>query len=187
MKLREHEHAFNEWIADGKRFWKAMSTIGGVLAVILTLSIAYSCVSEAPAQSEKPVSGGLDCRVCHSKHAAMTEYFRKAGSITPEAMAEAVLATKSPRLLAAVAKVETGGNPHIRRGGRKGMHAGAFQVNSKIHGRVSMDPVKQALQAEAILSELTETMPVKRALSIYGGDPSSRYHKTILAELVRVP
>ena len=134
-----------------------------------------------------PVIVQLDCQACHSRKAAMVEFFRKAGSQTPEQMAEAVLATKSPRLLAAVAKVESGGNPHIRKGGYKGRHAGAFQVNGRIHGRVSHDPVQQALQAESILSELTETMPIKQALSVYGGDSSSRYQRQVLAELVRVP
>lgn len=131
------------------------------------------------------------CGMCHgnktNNKAAMVKYFKDSGSKSPEKMAAAVLATQSPRLLAAIAKVETGGNPHIRKGGYKGRHAGAFQVNSRIHGRVSHDPIKQAKQAEAILTELTETMPIRKALSVYGGDSSSRYQRTVLAELVRVP
>lgn len=127
------------------------------------------------------------CTMCHNNKAAMVKYFKESGSKSPEKMAAAVLATQSPRLLAAIAKVETGGNPHIRKGGYKGRHAGAFQVNSRIHGRVSHDPVKQAKQAEAILTELTDTMPIRKALSVYGGDSTSRYQRTVLAELVRVP
>ena len=127
----------------------------------------------------------INCAVCHSRKQSFTAYFERNGSKTPEQMAEAVLATKSPRLLAAIAKVESNGNATAKHKVSKAK--GAFQVKERFWGKVSKDPVEQALQAEAILTELTETMPIKKALNVYGGDSKGRYAKTVLAELMEVP
>ena len=135
----------------------------------------------------------LDCSACHNpqfqKQSNMAEYFKKKGSKTPEEMAYAVLKTRSPRLLAAMATVESKGTPSIRRTGYRKSHDGAFQVNPKHWGEVSTDPIKQALQAEAILEELVkETGNIKSALNQYGGDKTRKvYARNILTELVEVP
>jgi hypothetical protein len=149
--------------------------------IVLTTGIT---IKQCTKLSDKPQ---LDCQQCHSRKQAMTEYFRKNGSRSPEQMAEAVLNTKSPRLLAAIAKVETGGNPHIRNTGYKKRHSGAFQVNPKYWGNVPYNPAEQALQSERILAELTNDYPLRKALSVYGGDSTDRYQRTVLAELQRVP
>lgn len=135
-----------------------------------------------------PSNGQLDCQKCHSrelqKQDKLSEYFRKNGSRTPEEMANAVLKTKSPRLLAAIAVKETGGNPSTRATGYKKRHHGAFQVNPKHWGAVSSDPVKQAKQSEAILTELVqEKGGIVKGLNAYGGDSQGKYAKMILAEL----
>jgi hypothetical protein len=85
--------------------------------------------------------------------------------------------------------VESGGNSHIRNTGYKKRHNGAFQVNSKLHGRVSPDPVEQARQAEAILIDLTKTYPsdIHKVLNSYGGDTRGKYAITVLNELTEVP
>lgn len=159
---------------------RAIILIFGVALGMIVISAARSC-------EPKPETGQLDCGECHNRQAAMTQYFKKNGSKTPEQMALAVLSTKNPRLMAAIAKVESNGNPQIRRAGYKKRHDGAFQVNGRIHGRVSHDVVEQALQSERILTELTAEYGIKKALSVYGGDSTSRYQKTVLAELVNVP
>lgn len=155
----------------------------GVSIGIILLAVAKSCDAV-----NKPVSVQLDCRDCHNRKAAMIQYFRKSGSKTPEMMAEAVLATKSPRLLAAIAVKGEKNTPYtVRNGGWKKRHAGSWQVSKKHWGEVPKDPVGQALQAEEILAELTSTMPIEKALSVYGGDSTSRYQRRVLAELVNVP
>lgn len=153
----------------------------GVLLTVGLLAVIHACE-----QKPKPVSGEVRCYDCHRRQ-AFTQYFKKAGSSQPERMADAVLNTNTPRLLAAISKVESGGNPHIRRAGYKKRHDGAFQVNPRHWGKVPHDAVDQALQAEAIIVELTATMPIEKALSLYGGDSTSRYQKRVLAELTRVP
>ena len=133
----------------------------------------------------KPPTPLRDCSSCHNK---FTSYFQKNGSKSPEEMAYAILRTKSPRLLASVAVIESGGNPSVRRSGYKKRHDGAFQVNGKYHGIVSHNPVEQALQAERILEELTnEKKSIRTALNAYGGDSQGKYADKILAELSRVP
>lgn len=105
-------------------------------------------------------------------------------------MAHAVLTTKSPRLMSAIAKVESNGNPSLRRTGYKHKHSGAFQVNPKHWGEVSHDAIEQALQAENILEVLVKEHNgnIKKALNAYGGDRTRRtYAKNILAELENVP
>ena len=158
--------------------WCALITAVVCLAFFVTL--VKSCEVK---------SRGLACRECHiSTQKKLTEYFKSKGSKTPEEMAEAVLSTKSPRLMAAVAVVETKGTPGVRKGGYKKRHAGAFQVNARHWGRVSKDPVEQALQAEAVLTELVEEKgSIVAGLNYYGGSTKGTYARTVLAELTEVP
>ena len=86
-------------------------------------------------------------------------FFKKHNSPVPEQMAMAVTATKRPALMAAIAVVESNGDPKAV--GDKGKSKGAFQVQEKHWGEVSSDPVKQALHAERILEELLSS---RRAL-----------------------
>lgn len=126
------------------------------------------------------------CFQCHQRD-MMSKYFKRNGSKSPEVMADAVLKTRSPRLLAAIAKIESSGNHNVRNTGYKRRHSGAFQVSAKDWGRVSHDPAEQALQAERILEELTTTMSIKKALATYGGDSTDKYGRKVLAEMRRVP
>jgi hypothetical protein len=132
----------------------------------------------------------LDCRECHRK-VAMTRYFERRGNPTPEAMAEAVLATKSPRLMAAIAVKGEKNTPYwIRNGGYKKRHAGAWQMSKahkKTYGEVPYDPIGQALQAERYLSDAASEKNIKEALNEFGGDSQGHYANTVLSELVNVP
>lgn len=156
-------------------------SVGFMVCLLIMLGIDYF------KGSLNKFRGSLDCNKCHSHKAALTNYFKKNGSKTPEEMANALLKTRSPRLLSAIAKVETGGNPTVMRSGFRKQHDGAFQVNPKYWGKVPKDAVGQALQAETILQELVDEYPIKTALSKYGGDSTSKYQKRVLAELTRVP
>lgn len=132
----------------------------------------------------------LDCRECH-KRVAFSRYFESKGNPTPEQMAEAVLSTKSPRLLAAIATKGEHNSPFwVRKGGYKGRHAGAWQMskgNEKAYGPVPYDAVGQALQAEKLLVDLTNEMPIEKALNQYGGDSTNKYSNRVLAEIINVP
>lgn len=138
--------------------------------------------------------GQLDCSKCHSselsKKQRMVSYFIRKGSPEPEKMADAVLQTHNPRLLASIAVRETRGDHTVRRTGYRKQHDGAFQVNPRYWGKVSKDPIEQALQAESILVELQETHQgdLRKALNAYGGDTTKRmYAYNVLKELQEVP
>jgi hypothetical protein len=149
----------------------------GILCTLLALMVVRSC-HNVPIPLR-------DCTACHNK---FTSYFQGKGSKNPEVMANAILKTRSPRLMASIASVESGGNPTIRRAGYKNRHDGAFQVNPRYHGAVSHNAVEQALQAERILEELTgEKNNIRLALNAYGGDTKGHYANKVLAELTKVP
>ena len=80
------------------------------------------------------------------------DFFVKHKSPEPEAMAVAVSHTKNPKLMAAIAVVESNANPKAI--GDKGASKGAFQVQEKHWSRVKDDALTQALQSEKILHEL---------------------------------
>ena len=142
---------------------------------------AFKACTKEPEPVQRP------CQACHTRVMVMANYFKKAGSKSPEQLAVAVLGTNNPRLLAAIAVVETGGN-NVKNTGYKKRHQGVYQVNPRHWGVVdSKDIAKQSLQAERILTELTDTMPIKKALSQYGGDTTDKYQRKVLAELVKVP
>ena len=181
-------NGINPYYRRHDRHMNAIATVGLIGIGMMVGMVAITALKAWDKPERIVITSNINpCGTCHSHKVALVKYFDKAGSKTPEHMAEAVLATKSPRLLAAIAKVETGGNTYVRGGGYKKRHDGAFQVNPKHWGKVPYDAVGQALQAEKILTELTEEMPIKKALNQYGGDSKGRYAKTILAELSRVP
>jgi hypothetical protein len=132
-------------------------------------------------------------------HATLTDkewkmkmYFVERKNKTPEEMALAVLHTKNPRLLAAMNVAGEKNSPiSSKKGGYKGAHKGAWQVNEQMHkkryGKVPEHGIGQALQAERLLTDLTGSMPIEKALDTYGGDSRGHYSKRVLAELVKVP
>jgi len=121
------------------------------------------------------------------QQAALTDYFRRAGSPHPERMATAVLETDKPRLLSAIAKVESGGKETAYN--KKSRAKGAFQVKERHWGKVRPSAVEQALQADRILNDLYDEKDgnLRKALNAYGGDTKGRYAKMVLAELQQVP
>jgi hypothetical protein len=158
-----------------------------ILATIGFATIGFAFICKVTYRHFYPKPFHNPCNQCHGLAVKMTEYFKKNGSRNPEEMAYAVLNTSSPRLLAAIAVKESNANSSVRRSGYKNRHDGAFQVNGKHWGKVSTHAVEQALQAENILKDLTTEMPIKKALSQYGGDSTEKYQRKILAELPRVP
>lgn len=112
-------------------------------------------------------------------------FFTAHGSPVPSVMASAVLQTKNPNLLAAVAVKESTGTPWAV--GDSGKSHGAFQVQEKHWGEVPSDAVDQALQAEKILEELVRASRgrLRQGLARYNGgrNPppvSHRYAMSVL-------
>jgi len=160
------------------------------IAIVFITIISGYCIaakSDKPEEAQKPHI--VYYRSYLDNHRDFTLYFLKSGSKTPQQMAEAVLHTKSPRLLAAMATKETNGNHAVRNTGYKKRHHGAWQVNPKYWGKVSNSPVEQAKQAETILEDLAKVSnnDINSILAKYGGDSTNSYAKKILAELVNVP
>lgn len=180
-----------------KRLNNQFTELGLLLLVLLIISIGSvlilmrNCSPEPqPMGHPKPTVMKADClsSECHSRKMAMTNYFEKAGNPHPEEMADAVLATKKPKLLAAIAVKGEFNTPYtVRKAGWKRRHSGAWQVSEQDWGKVPYSPKEQALQAENILDELTDTRPLKQALNKYGGDSTDAYSQRVLAELQRVP
>jgi len=86
---------------------------------------------------------------------AFIEFFGKHGSKSSEEMAVAVVKTKRPALMAAIAVVESNGDPKAV--GDSGASKGAWQVQEKHWGQVHTTASEQALQAEKILEELVQS------------------------------
>lgn len=128
------------------------------------------------------------CTQCHNRMMSMIQYFERLKNPHPVLMAEAVLATKRPKLLAAIAVKGEKNTPFkVRKGGYKKAHAGAWQANEKYWGKVPNTPIGQALHADSILDDLTKENPLNKAISIYGGDSTDKYWKIVSAELTKVP
>jgi len=133
----------------------------------------------------------LKLKHCHKTGMSIEQlkyqaYFHKAGNKHSEVMAKAVLATKQPELMAAIAVKGEKNTPYTsRRGGYKKRHAGAWQQNEKYWGKIPHDALSQAIKAEKDLAGLVaETGDLKKALNVWGGDKTKKvYAKNILAEL----
>ena len=115
-------------------------------------------------------------------------YFKAWNSPAPEAMAHAVLQTKRPALMAAIAVKESNATPWAV--GDSGRSKGAFQVQEQHWGDVPFDPVGQALQAERILEDIMRDDrkgKLRQVLARYngGGKPpkvSYRYADAVILQ-----
>ena len=166
--------------------WMILTGLSGIFLILVSI--------KACEPQPEPVAAQQPCHACHSQSnevKKLSGYFKANGSPVPKEMANAVLSTKQPKLLAAVAVVESGGNPSIRRSGYRKAHDGAFQVNPRHWGRVPRDAKGQAQQADRILAELLETKATTvEALNYYGGESNKEgglYAHIVLNELRNVP
>ena len=159
----------------------------GGLGLIIAMMVV-SCVKgldktiELEEQKNAPLRQERE-RIMRGDHLA--DAFQTAGSPDPHLMATACRTTKNPKLMAAVAIVESNGTPHAV--GRSG-ERGAWQVIPKVWGSVPKSADGQARQAERILDELVAASPrrsLRCALARYnGGDKpkavSYRYADKVL-------
>lgn len=130
------------------KFERSMkSSIFTVLALTLT-GIGLCLLADCSKEIEPVVAKSHYTE----KEQSFIEFFQKHGSKVPEEMAVAVVKTKRPALMAAIAVKESNGNPDAI--GDNGDSHGAFQVQPKHWGQVPTTATEQALQAERILDEL---------------------------------
>lgn len=120
-----------------------------------------------------------------SQYDLYSTYFQAHKSPVPNLMTSAVLQTKRPAIMAAIAVVESNGTPWAV--GDNGKSRGAFQVQERYWGAVPVDPVEQALQAERILEELLKSRGRLRcAITAYNGaGPAARAYERRVARLER--
>lgn len=131
-----------------------------MLVILLFGGLALTCTKQA---TKKPDT------VVQDTHLQLTNAFHKHQSPVPAHMAEACSRTSNPKLLAAVAIVESNGTPWAR--GKAG-EKGAFQVIASDWGEVSDNPIEQAAQADDILAALVERRGSLRCgLASYNGGP----------------
>jgi hypothetical protein len=163
--------------------WKSTACLV-LLFLIFIILAGYDWVSKEPKIEFKKSHGEIKPTI---REIQMAEYFRRKGSPVPQKMAQAVLATSKPRLMASIAVRESGGDPKAV--GDGGKSKGAFQVQ-KHWGIVSKNVVEQALQSERVIDELIIASGgnLKVALNKYGGDRTRKvYAKNILQEMNKIP
>ena len=112
-----------------------------IISALLFCFLLYKCAEVKPYQPTL------------THHDTLQTFFTFHGSPTPSIMASAVLQTKNPNLMAAIAVRESNGTPWAV--GDGGKSKGAFQVQEKYWGKVSPNVLDQAIQAEKILEELS--------------------------------
>jgi hypothetical protein len=116
----------------------------------------------------------------------LATFYASQGSPEPALMAQATAKTKRPRLMAAVAAVESNGNPHAI--GKIG-EVTAWQLREELHGTAGNTVDDHARKAEQILEQLLKESDgnFRRALSAYNGDRTGRYAAKVLRKLKEVP
>lgn len=175
--------------------WERVTTKKGyrVLAVIALIVWAHSLTMEQPKIERGNFKTSylgywvLFDQKLTSLSGRLQRYFVMTGSPSPNAMTQAVVATKRPELSASMAKVESRGNPKAV--GDHGKSRGAWQVQARHWGKVSENPRRQAQQNEWILDELQDkgrSLPV--AVKHYNGTGKSaeRYVKDVTRETLEI-
>ena len=115
----------------------------------------------------------------------LAEFFERQGSPAPVEMGKAVAKRKRPRLLAAVAAVESNGNPAAV--GKAG-EVTAWQIIEKEWGSAGVTTEAHSKKAEDILEELIRQNNgnLRAALSAYNGDRSGRYAAKVMKKVSEV-
>ena len=164
----ERWSAYQSWytVPEEKKSEQALPLKTAVRLLVLLFSgmLLYKCLAVHPVTPATPTL---------THHDTLQTFFKAHGSPVPSVMASAVLQTRNPNLMAAIAVKESNGTPWAV--GDGGKSRGAFQVQSRFHGKVSGDPAKQALQAEKILEELVRASKgrFRRGLALYNGGHSA--------------
>lgn len=112
-----------------KRNDKSLWFLYGASFVCLLMIFAHSCAYNEPEPVLKKSHAATPPSM---RQIQMAEYFRRKGSPIPQKMAEAVLKTTKPRLMASIAIRESCGDPKAT--GDGGKSKGAFSSSEKTLG-----------------------------------------------------
>lgn len=190
--LIDEDTYYNRHNQNSDAFTKISLICIGILIGMALLAVIRSCDKDP-----EPIVTRNNCIKCHSKEykkkQEMVAYFVKAGSKSPEQMAEAVLKTKNPRLLAALHVGGEKNTPHTSmKTGYKNRYSGAWQT-SKHWGKITKNTTitEQALIAEfALKAHVDDEKSIIKGLNAYGGESNrvtGNYAYNVLAELTKVP
>lgn len=158
MGNRYQQPCSTDWSAEEK---EQDRTILRPLAVFFGIAISLSALTHGCIDSADKTAA-ISQRAAAAASPALTSeqeeyrrFFAQHGSPAPVEMAKAVTVAKHHNrpVLASMAVVESNATPWAV--GDGGDSIGAWQIQPKHHGKVSSDPVKQALKAERILEDLT--------------------------------
>lgn len=149
----------NKLVEERSPMYMAIMTVGVVAALGISLTLLTKC------QEPRTV---YTSHITEQQH-TLAGVFKNNGSKQPLEMAIAVSKTKRPKLMTAIAIVESNGNPTAV--GDSGASKGAFQVQAKHWGAVPTTALEQATQAERILDELivANRGRLRQALAEYNG------------------
>jgi len=184
---------------EDRKYFKAQALAFILLMLMIaTIVMCQWSLSEAKVESPPAISmqqqtlEKLRLSIDHEAIAArqaIIDYLKKSGSRSPIDMTYAIFKTKRPKLMLAMAVVESDGNYTVRNGGYKNMHHGAWQVNPKWWGEVPDKVDLQALQAEHIIDTYLEQTggDLIKALNKYGGCSKGKYASSIMNEMKNVP
>lgn len=138
-----------------------------------------------------PTKPQKQCIECHNRKNAMVDYLKRNKVKSPQEMAEALLATRNGRILAALHVRGEKKTPHTAmKTGYKNRYSGAFQTHES-WGKITKNTsiAEQALIAEvALTTHVTEEKSIIKGLNAYGGHKdkiNGAYAYNVLDELQR--
>ena len=161
---------------------------GYALLIIGAAFVACASIDGPDFHADMSVRPKVDTVILTAKEARLAEFYAKEGSNEPIILAQATAKTKRPRLMAAVAVVESNGNVHAI--GRAG-EVTAWQIREELHGPAGVTVDDHAKSAERILEELIQESngKLKEAVRKYNGSgpDAVKYSKRVMAKLQEVP
>jgi hypothetical protein len=163
-KLMERYKAYLRWYNTEMEKPRSVVFMSAVTVAILAAG-GVSLIRCTP--EKKPAAAYKAHYTLQEQH--YIQVFKLHGSPEPEVMACAVTNTKKPKLMAAMAIIESNGN--TKAVGDSGQSKGAYQVQAKHWGEVPATATEQAQQAERILEELVQSSRgrLRSGLTKYNG------------------
>jgi hypothetical protein len=171
-----------KWINYG---YCSLAGVGFLALMGLAGTIDYEAqlVEHKAIQAEREVAEINQALV--QREARLSEFFSKQGSTAPLEMSKAVAMRKRPRLLAAMAAVESNARPEAI--GKAG-EVTAWQIKECFWGPVGTTVEEHSLKVEDILEKLIKKNSgnLRAALSAYSNDSSDKYATKVLKKVSEV-
>lgn len=162
-----------------------MKRFRGMIAPLILLMLISGCRVLESGQRAEVQQREIDIIVLSQKQEALVNTFLAYGSPHPVELAIAVSRLKRPRLAAAQAIVESGGD--INRLGKLG-EVGVWQVIEKYWGYVPDSIEEQAEKYEIIMDYLIDRSKgdIRKALNRYNGCKDGRYANRVYRIMAKI-